>query len=70
MRELALDGRAFFSVWPATPKPDAESMNYDVLVFGATIIFSLSFWFLYGRKFYQGPVLVAENGTLGHNEDF
>ena len=34
---------AFFSVWPATPKPDAEGTNYDILVFGATIIFSLSF---------------------------
>ena len=54
---------AFFSVWPTTYKPDAESMNYDILVFGAAIIFSLSFWFLYGRKYYQGSVLVDGNSN-------
>ena len=60
---------AFFSLWPSSPKPDAESMNYDILVFGAAIVFSLSFWFLYGRKYYEGPVLVGGNSTLDLNED-
>ena len=44
-------------------------MNYDILVFGAAIVFSLSFWFLYGRKYYEGPVLVGGNSTLDLNED-
>lgn len=61
---------AFFSAWPASPNPDAESMNYDILGFGATVIFNPSFWFFYGRKYYQGPVLVSENGALSHNEGF
>ena len=58
---------AFFSIWPTTPKPDPESMNYCILVFGAVIIFSLLFWFLYGRKYYQGPVLVDRTRTFGRD---
>ena len=47
---------AFFSMWPTTVKPTPESMNYCVLVFGAAMIFSVGFWFAYGRKHYTGPV--------------
>ncbi|KAL8699755.1 MAG: hypothetical protein Q9201_005822 [Fulgogasparrea decipioides] len=57
---------AFFSVWPTDSRPSPQSMNYCIVVFGAVIIFSLLFWVLYGRKYYQGPVLV--DGTLGHDE--
>ena len=49
---------AFFSVWPTTTKPDAEGMNWCILVFGAVVLFSLLFWAFYGRKYYRGPVLV------------
>ena len=59
---------AFFSVWPTTAKPDAESMNWCILVFGAVILFSLIFWAFYGRKYYRGPVLVDQNGTLGQDQ--
>ena len=55
---------AFFSIWPTSPNPDPQSMNYCILVFGAVIIFSLLFWFSYGRKYYRGPVLVDRIGTL------
>lgn len=60
---------AFFSVWPSTAKPDAQSMNYGILVFGVVVIFSLLFWFFYGRKYYQGPVLVDRSGNLGRDGD-
>lgn len=42
---------AFFSVCLATPKPHVGGVTYDILVFGAAVIFSLSFWFLYSRKY-------------------
>ena len=48
---------AFFSMWPTTVKPSAESMNYCVVVFGGVMVFSLFFWLVYGRKHYTGPVL-------------
>lgn len=52
---------AFFSMWPTTVKPNAESMNYCVLVFGAVMVFSLVFWLIYGRKHYKGPILEIQN---------
>ncbi|MCJ1452316.1 hypothetical protein MMC28_002658 [Mycoblastus sanguinarius] len=52
---------AFFSMWPTTVKPNAESMNYCVVVFGGVIIFSLLFWLFYGRKHYTGPSLEMRN---------
>ena len=48
---------AFFSMWPTTVNPSAESMNYCVVVFGSVILFSLFFWLLYGRKHYSIPIL-------------
>ena len=54
---------AFFSMWPQTVKPDAESMNYCVLVFAAVLLFSMGFWLVYGRKHYTGPVIEIS----GHN---
>ena len=59
----------FFSVWPSSAKPDTQSMNYCISIFGAVIFFSLLFWFFYGRKYYQGPVLVDRTGTLGRAGD-
>ena len=52
---------AFFSMWPTEVKPTIESMNYCILVYGGTLIFSLLFWVLYGRKHYTGPVLEIRN---------
>ena len=51
----------FFSMWPTMVKPTIQSMNYCVLVYGGTLIFSLLFWVLYGRKHYTGPVLEIRN---------
>ncbi|KAL6716672.1 hypothetical protein ACLMJK_006240 [Lecanora helva] len=59
---------AFFSLWPPSARPDAESMNYSILVSGAVILFSLLFWAFYGRKYYKGPVLLDQNGILGRRE--
>ncbi|KAI9665518.1 MAG: hypothetical protein M1831_001660 [Alyxoria varia] len=47
----------FFSMWPTTVSPDIEEMNYCVLVFGSTLLFSMGFWLVYGRKHYTGPIL-------------
>ena len=47
----------FFTLWPPVSKPDAETMNYSVLVFGAALLFSMGFWVVYGRKHYTGPIM-------------
>ncbi|KAL8712513.1 MAG: hypothetical protein Q9220_003361 [cf. Caloplaca sp. 1 TL-2023] len=51
----------FFTMWPPKVKPDAESMNYCSLIFGAALLFSLGFWVVHGRKHYRGPVVEIRN---------
>ncbi|KAF2004153.1 amino acid transporter-like protein [Amniculicola lignicola CBS 123094] len=46
----------FFSFWPFTPEVDAHIMNYSSLLYGAAMIFSVTFYFLRARKTYKGPV--------------
>ncbi|KAL8846091.1 MAG: hypothetical protein Q9221_008800 [Calogaya cf. arnoldii] len=47
----------FFSFWPATKEVDAASMNYSVLVTGFWILFSVVYYFAYGRRTYKGPLM-------------
>lgn len=54
----------FFSMWPPVVEPDTEEMNWCVLVFGASLLFSLGFWGFYGRKHYKGSVMEVEGRTL------
>lgn len=45
-----------FMVFPPYQPVSAQNMNYASLVFGAVIIVSTIFWFIYGRRTYYGPV--------------
>lgn len=51
-------------MWPPVVEPDAEEMNWCVLVFGASLLFSLGFWGVYGRKHYKGPVMEVGGRAL------
>lgn len=44
---------AFF---PSAPNPDTVSMNWSILVYGVVIIFSLIYFYFWGRHQYVGPV--------------
>ncbi|KAK0622073.1 amino acid/polyamine transporter I [Bombardia bombarda] len=44
------------SMFPPTPSPDAETMNWSILVYGVVTVFSLVYYFLRGRHRYVGPV--------------
>ena len=58
----------FFSFWPASPNPTAESMNWSVVVFFAVILFSMLYWAVWGRKVYTGPVrevIIEGNEIIG-----
>lgn len=44
---------AFF---PESVDPSPEEMNWNILVYGSVVLFSLAYYFLYGRKKYVGPV--------------
>lgn len=44
---------AFF---PSVPYPSAAEMNWNILIYGVTVIFSLLYYLFYGRHKYVGPV--------------
>lgn len=38
----------------------AENMNYACLILGATFIFAVSYWYVWGKKVYIGPRVNVE----------
>jgi len=50
----------FWSVWPPATPVDATTMNYSVLVTGGVIIFSIIWYWVRGRKEYEGPLIDDE----------
>lgn len=45
-----------FSFFPATPNPTPATMNWNILIYGVVVVFSLVFYLLRGRHRYVGPV--------------
>lgn len=54
----------FFSFWPVAMDPTPQTMNWACLLYGATMIFSVGFYILHGRKIYKGPII--ETSVLEH----
>ncbi|KIX02360.1 uncharacterized protein Z518_08301 [Rhinocladiella mackenziei CBS 650.93] len=50
----------FWSVWPPVTPVDAETMNYSVVVTSGVIIFSIVWYYIRGRKEYDGPLIDDE----------
>lgn len=50
-----------FSTWPPFSRPTPKVVDYCVLIWGATLLFSMEFCLVYGRKHYVGPVLEIPN---------
>lgn len=42
--------------FPTSPKPEAATMNWNILVYGAVILFSVVYFIFRGRHRYVGPV--------------
>lgn len=45
------------SFFPPTNPVTPETMNWSVVVYSAAFIFGILFYFTYGHKHYQGPVV-------------
>lgn len=45
-----------FSFFPVAPRPTPSLMNWNILIYGVTIIFSLAYFMFRGRHQYVGPV--------------
>ena len=50
----------FFSFWPPATPLVASTMNYSSLVTGAVAIFSVVYYFVWGKKYYQGPIIEVQ----------
>ena len=45
-----------FAFFPGIPGPTLASMNWSVVVWGGVVALSLVYFFVWGRKKYEGPV--------------
>jgi choline transport protein len=45
-----------FSFFPTFPHPTPDEMNWNILIYGTVVAFSLVYFFFKGRKVYVGPV--------------
>lgn len=49
----------FWTPWPSVNDPDATTFNWAIVVFTAASILSMIWYFVGGRKKYQGPVALV-----------
>lgn len=54
----------FFSFWPPELPVDAANMNYTILVTGAVFVFSVVWYYAWGRRDYKG--LVIDAASVSH----
>ncbi|KAI0475372.1 amino acid transporter [Xylariaceae sp. FL0804] len=47
----------FFSFWPTTINPTAQTMNWSSLMVGATLIWSTIYHIVWAHRVYSGPVI-------------
>ena len=45
-----------FAFFPSAPGPSPASMNWSIVVWGGVVVLSLIYFFVSGRKKYDGPV--------------
>lgn len=50
----------FWSFWPPETPATPENMNYDVLVTGAVVGFSIVYYYIWGKHQYRGPLIEYE----------
>lgn len=50
----------FWSVWPPQADTNYQNMNYSIVVTGGVVIFSIVWYYIKGRKEYDGPTVDEE----------
>jgi amino acid transporter len=45
-----------FIFFPIQPEVDADTMNWNALMFGGTMIFAVVYYLIWGKNHYQSPV--------------
>ncbi|KAF2713003.1 amino acid transporter [Pleomassaria siparia CBS 279.74] len=49
-----------FLFFPAAPHPTPATMNWSSLMFGVILLFSLGYYYVWGRYKYEGPVVLVK----------
>jgi hypothetical protein len=44
-----------FALFPATPNPTRDTMNWGIVIYGGIIIFATVYYIIWGRKTYTSP---------------
>ena len=47
----------FFSFWPLAREVSATTMNWNVAIYGAALVFAVGYYFVYGKHAYTAPVV-------------
>ena len=47
----------FWSYWPASKEVTGADMNYNILIFGACVLFATGYYLLVAKGLYTGPVV-------------
>lgn len=50
----------FFAFWPQTTPVEPSTMNWAVLMYGGIVIWSMVYYFIWGKHSYIGPVMVVK----------
>ena len=50
----------FFSFWPLYRDVGFETFNWSVAIYVAVLIFAVPYYWVYGRKVYDGPVVMVK----------
>lgn len=45
-----------FTFFPTFPHPTPDLMNWNILIYGMVVVFSIAYFYVKGRKVYVGPV--------------
>lgn len=51
----------FFSFFPLANHPDAEHMNWNVVIYCSAIAFAVGYYHVEGKKEYVGPVALVKS---------
>jgi choline transport protein len=52
-----------FAFFPTFPHPTPDLMNWNIVIYGAVVMFSLVYFFIRGQKAYVGPVEYVKRGV-------
>ena len=52
-----------FAFFPLATPVTMSGMNWSVLIYGAVIVFSMVYFWVYGRHAYEGPVVLVDKAN-------